>query len=66
MKINYDVNFYKLNDDIYVTGNLGDSFVGLQLLKNKIKVSKKIKDYFLLKKIKQMIMEKLDKIKHRF
>ena len=28
-----------LNDDIYVTGNLGDSFTGLQVLKNKIKVS---------------------------
>ncbi|WP_435091148.1 thiamine-phosphate kinase [Candidatus Pelagibacter bacterium nBUS_30] len=42
-------NRAKYNDDIYVTGNLGDSFVGLQLLKNKIKVSKKIKDYFINK-----------------
>ena len=38
-----------LNDDIYVTGNLGDSFIGLQILKNKIKVKKKIKDYFVKK-----------------
>jgi len=42
-------NKAKYNDDIYVTGNLGDSFVGLQLLKNKIKVSKKIKEYFINK-----------------
>ena len=26
-------NNAKLNDDIYVTGNLGDSFVGLKILK---------------------------------
>ena len=28
-------NNAKLNDDIYVTGNLGDSFVGLKILKKK-------------------------------
>ena len=39
-------NKAKLNDDIYVTGNLGDSFVGLLLLKKKIKVKKKINNYF--------------------
>ena len=38
-----------LNDDIYVTGYLGDSFMGLQILKNKIKVSKKLKNYFVQK-----------------
>jgi thiamine-monophosphate kinase len=38
-----------LNDDIYVTGNLGDSYAGLQVLKNKIKVKKKIKKYFINK-----------------
>ena len=38
-------NKAKLDDDIYVTGNLGDSFVGLQILKNKIKFKKKINDY---------------------
>ena len=42
-------NKAKFNDDIYVTGNLGDSFIGLQILKNKIKVQKKIKDYFIRK-----------------
>ena len=30
-------NTSKVNDDIYVTGNLGDSFLGLLILKNKIK-----------------------------
>ena len=40
-------NKAKLNDDIYVTGDLGDSFTGLQILKNKIKITKKIQDYFL-------------------
>ena len=32
-------NKTKLNDDIYVTGNLGDSFIGLQILKDKIKIN---------------------------
>ena len=34
-------NKAKLNDDIYVTGNLGDSFIGLQILNKKIKTKKK-------------------------
>ena len=43
-------NNSKLNDDIYVTGNIGDSYIGLQLLKKKIKISNKIsKDYFIKK-----------------
>jgi thiamine-monophosphate kinase len=42
-------NNAKFNDDIYVTGNLGDSFVGLQILKKKIKVKNKINDYFINK-----------------
>ena len=42
-------NRAKINDDIYVTGNLGDSFTGLQILKNKIKVKKNIRDYFVNK-----------------
>jgi thiamine-monophosphate kinase len=28
----------KLNDDIYVTGNLGDSFAGLKFFKKKFKL----------------------------
>ena len=42
-------NRAKINDHIYVTGNLGDSYIGLQILKNKIKVKKNIKNYFLKK-----------------
>ena len=42
-------NRANLNDDIYVTGNLGDSFIGLQILINKIKVNKKISNYFINK-----------------
>ncbi len=37
------------NDDIYVTGNLGDSFMGLKVLKGSIKVKNKIKEYFINK-----------------
>ena len=42
-------NKAKINDDIYVTGNLGDSFIGLKVLQNKIKVTKKLKHYFIKK-----------------
>ena len=42
-------NKSKLNDDIYVTGNLGDSFIGLQILKGKIKVNKKMSKFFIKK-----------------
>ena len=40
-------NKAKLNDDIYVTGNLGDSFVGLKIIKNNIKMNSKLKKYFI-------------------
>ena len=39
-------NNAKLNDDIYVTGNLGDSFAGLNILKKKINVKSSFKKYF--------------------
>ena len=39
-------NKAKLNDDIYVTGYLGDSYVGLKVLKKKIKLNKKFDKYF--------------------
>ncbi len=42
-------NKAKLNDDIYVTGNLGDSFVGLKIIKNIIKMNSKLKKYFINK-----------------
>ncbi len=40
-------NKAKLNDDIYVTGNIGDSFVGLKAIKNNIKINSKLKKYFI-------------------
>ena len=40
-------NKAKLNDDIYVTGNIGDSFIGLNVLKNKIKINSNSKKYFI-------------------
>ena len=40
-------NKSKLNDDIYVTGNLGDSYLGLLVLKNKIRLKKKLSNYFI-------------------
>ncbi len=40
-------NKAKLNDDIYVTGNLGDSFVGLKIIKDNIKMNSKLKKYFI-------------------
>ena len=52
-------NKVKLNDDIYVTGNLGDSYVGLQILQNKIKTTKKLKKYFIKKYFKPEIQIKL-------
>ena len=39
-------NKAKINDDIYVSGNLGDSFLGLLVLKNKIKLNYSLKKYF--------------------
>ena len=54
-------NKAKLHDDIYVTGNLGDSFVGLKILQNKIKVNKKLKSYFVKKYFEPEIQIKLAK-----
>ena len=42
-------NKSRLNDDIYVTGNLGDSFIGLQILKRKIKINNKMSKFFIKK-----------------
>ena len=39
-------NKAKVNDDIYVTGDLGDSFIGLKVLQKKIKLKKDLKNYF--------------------
>ena len=37
----------KVNDDIYITNTIGDAFVGLKLLKGKIKLCKKNSNYFV-------------------
>ena len=50
-----------VNDDIYVTGNLGDSFVGLQILRNKIKLNKHKSKYFINKYYMPDIQNKLTK-----
>ena len=42
-------NKSRLNDDIYVTGNLGDSFIGLKILKGKIKINNKMSKFFIKK-----------------
>ena len=38
-----------VGDDIYVTGNLGDSFIGLGVLKKKININSRLKKYFIKK-----------------
>jgi thiamine-monophosphate kinase len=52
-------NTARVNDDIYVTGNLGDSFIGLQVLKKKLKVENKLYKYFVNKYYKPDIQIKL-------
>ena len=42
-------NNAKLGDDIYVTGNLGDSYAGLKILKKSININKDLKKYFINK-----------------
>ena len=42
-------NQAKINDDIYITGNIGDSFLGLKIIQNKIKINLKLKKYFINK-----------------
>ena len=39
----------KIGDDIYITGHLGDSYLGLQILKKNISISKRLKKYFISK-----------------
>ena len=40
-------NKAKINDDIYVTGNIGNSYLGLKIIRNKIKINSKLKKYFI-------------------
>ena len=52
-------NNAKINDDIYVSGNIGDSYVGLQLLKKKIKVNNREYKNFVNEFYKPNIQVKL-------
>ena len=54
-------NKAKLNDDVYITGNIGDSFVGLKLLQKKINMNRNMKDYFINKYFKPDIQKKIPK-----
>ena len=42
-------NKAKKDDDIYVTGNIGDSFIGLKIMQNKYFMVNKLKKYFINK-----------------
>ncbi len=58
-------NKAKINDDIYVTGNLGDSYTGLLILKDKINLNASLKKYFINQYYKPEIQFKLvDKLKN--
>ena len=56
----------KVNDDIYITNTIGDSFVGLKLLKGKIKLSKKNSDYFVRRFYLPILPIKFSKRIHLF
>ena len=59
-------NKAKLNDDIYVTGNLGDSYLGLKALSNKIKFRNKDKLFFVDKYYKPDLPLNLTKYLFKF
>ncbi len=56
----------KVNDDIYITNTIGDAFLGLKLLKNKIKLSKKNSDYFVRRFYLPILPIKFSKKIHLF
>jgi len=56
-------NKAKLNDDIYVTGNLGESYAGLKILKQKFNLDNNIKKYFKKKYYEpELYLELADKL----
>ena len=59
-------NKAKLDDDIYVTGNIGDSCLGLKLIKNNIKINSKLKSYFINKFYCPDLPYKIYKHMHKF
>ena len=48
-------NKAKNGDDIYVTGNIGDSYIGLKALQNKIKLNSNQIKYFIDKYYSHLI-----------
>ena len=52
-------NKAKINDDIYVTGNIGDSFIGLNVINKKINLKRNYNNYFLDKYYKPDVQIKL-------
>ena len=56
----------KVNDDIYITNTIGDAFLGLKLLKGKIKLSKKNSDYFVRRFYLPILPIKFSKKIHLF
>ncbi len=59
-------NKARLNDDIYVTGSIGDSFVGQKIIKNNIKISSKLKKYFVNQFYCPNLPHKIYKEMHKF
>ena len=59
-------NNVRLNDDIYVTGNIGDSFLGLKIIKNNIKINSKLRSYFINQYYCPMLPYKIYKQIHKF
>ena len=59
-------NKAKLNDDIYVTGNLGDSYLGLKALSNKVKLKNTEKLFFVDKYYKPELPLNLTKYLLKF
>ena len=56
----------KVNDDIYITNTIGDAFIGLKLLKGKIKLSKKNSNYFVRRFYLPILPIKFSKKIHLF
>jgi len=57
--------FPKIGEDIWVTGNIGESYLGLQIKKKKLKVNKLFKKYYINKYLFPkpcMIGEKIAKV----
>jgi len=56
----------KIEDDIYITNTIGDAFVGLKVLKGRIKLSKKNSNYFIRKFYLPTLPMKFSKKIHLF